>query len=189
MYDGAVDDAPGTPYEPPRDLAAPIKRGFRPAWLAWGCGGLLAVTLLLMGSCFVLYKQGMAAGERDFGPPCERYLVKVQAGDFQGAYAGLSDALRQRIKEDDLMAIERATQRTLGPLRSKTVSGVQAGATTSTGALGRIWYRGEFEKGAATIRFELRKEHGEWKISGLGYDSPLLEHMVLDALKEAGAQP
>jgi hypothetical protein len=136
-----------------------------------------------MGSCFLLFKHEMNAGERDFGPPCEHYFAKVQAGDYHGAYAGFSRVLRDRVSEDDFTVLDRGVHQRLGTLQSKTMNGVQAGANTRDGAWGRISYKAVFEKGPATVRFDLVKEGSEWKIAAVYHDSPLFKKTMLDGFK------
>ena len=161
----------------PPALEGEPKRGFRGVWLLWGCGGLVAASLLLLGSCFLVVKGGMAASERQFGPAVESYLAKVHAGDFRSCYRDFGQAMHDAVKEEDYLALEAGFQEKLGPLKSKKAQSFQSGVDVK-GRWGRIVYACEFEHGKGTLTFSLRKTGDTWEIIELRYDSPVfLEYL------------
>lgn len=171
-----------TPYAAPSAATAEPRNGFRPIWLLWGCGGVVLLLVLLLGSCILATKGGMAVGEREFGPAIEAYLAQVRAGDYRGAYRDFGEELHQAVKEEDYLALEMGFQEKLGPLRSKTVQFVGAG-TNSKGRWGRIVYTCDFEKAKGTLVVSLRKVGDGWKIVEVRYDSPIF----LESLKSKNA--
>jgi hypothetical protein len=173
---------PAFPYEPPHVRAEPSKKSPRRLWLV-GCGGVLLCLLLAVGTCALLVKGGMAAGEREFAPACERYLSAVAAGNYHGAYAEFGRAMRATTSEEDYVSLDQGIHARIGKLRSKTVQSVQAGAGKG-GRWGRILYQCQFEKGPGTLRMELRQEDGEWKVVGFNYDSSLLDEAMRALLRK-----
>ena len=175
----------GTPLPLVQDPAAAspagseggTKKGLRAVWVLWGCGGVLAASLLLLGSCVLMVKGGMAASERQFGPAIESYLAKVRAGDYRGCYKDFGQAMHDAVKEEDYLALETGFQEKLGPLRNKKAQSFQTGVDLK-GRWGRIVYACEFEHGKGTLTFSLRKTRDNWEINELRYDSPVfLEYL------------
>ena len=161
------------PYAPsPVEMEGGSKKGFRAVWLLWGCGGLVVAFLILLGSCVLMVKGGMAVSERQFAPAVESYLAKVRAGDFRGAYKEFGQEMHKTVKEEDYVALETGFQEKLGPLRNKKAQSFQAGVD-GQGRWGRISYACEFEHGNGTLTIALRKAGDNWEIVQLRYDSPV----------------
>ncbi|BDU77968.1 DUF4019 domain-containing protein [Mesoterricola sediminis] len=167
-----------TPYaSPDAPVGEPPRRGFRAKWLLWGCGGALALLLLLLGSCVLFVKGGLAASERTFAPAVDAYLAHVRAGDYAGAYREFGEPMHKVVKEADYIALETGFQEKLGPLLTKKPQAFQTGVD-GQGTWGRIAYTCDFAKGPGTLLVSLRKADGVWKIVELRYDSPVfLEYL------------
>jgi hypothetical protein len=172
------------PYDPP--ATTPDKPKGRGRILLIGCGGSLLVALLGLGTCALVVTGGMAAGERDLGPVCERYLAEVAAGDYHTAYAEADSILHASATEKDFANLERGIHERTGAIRSKTFTSVQAGID-GQGRWSRLVYKAEFEKGPGTIRFDLRKRSDGWKIAGIFYNSAQLEQSIRSLLGKPSA--
>jgi hypothetical protein len=172
------------PYEPP--AAAPATRKKRGRFWLIGCGGALLAVILGIGTCALAVKGGMATGEKELGPVCDRYLNEVSVGDYNTAYSEADSVLRASTTEKDFARLERGIQERNGALRSKKVSAVQAGVD-GQGRWGRLVYRCEFDKGPGTIRFDLRKRSDGWKITLVRYDSAQLEESIRSLLQKTSA--
>ena len=163
---------PSSPYAAPGASQEASRKGFRPIWILWGCGGLAVLLLLLMGSCFLVVKAGMSAGDREFRPAVESYFAKVQVGDYRGAYREFGTEMHQVVKEEDYVAQEPGFQERLGNLKTKTVQFFGTGVDTK-GRWGRIVYACEFEHAKGTLTISLRKAGDSWKIAAIRYNSPV----------------
>ncbi|HJV91184.1 MAG TPA: hypothetical protein VJ623_12825 [Holophagaceae bacterium] len=140
--------------------------------------------LLLLGvSCFLMVKGAMKVGDREFGPVCSRYLAKLEAHDYAGAYALIAEEGQRAFPEEKHNKIMKGMSDKLGPVESKEVQFVQTGFDQS-GKWGRIVYATKFRNGPGTIRFELRKTTGEYRIVGVFFQSPLLNDLVNEALSK-----
>jgi hypothetical protein len=159
------------PSAPPGEILAVISPRIRSIWVLWGCGGMVSLLLLAMGSCLAALKPALEAGEKEFTPAVERYLARVRAHDYRGAYADFGGDLHQALSELDYVALEAGMHQDLGPLRTRTRAFLQAGADAE-GAWGLIVYQCAFERGPGTLSFTLRKEVGAWRIESVKYDSP-----------------
>jgi hypothetical protein len=175
---------PTSPYEPPHANEVKPKKGLG-GIAAIGCGGILACALLGVGTCALMVKQGIDAGEKEFGPPSDRYFAKVSAGDYRGAYADFGTPMRASTTEEDYVALDRAIHGRIGKLESRQSQNVQAGVGPR-GRWGRIAYSCKFENGPAMVRLELQEENHQWKADGFHYDSPLLDQTLRAALLKAG---
>lgn len=157
---------PFSPFEPP---AAPPPREGRSPWVyaLWGCGGAFLLFLLLVGSCVgFLARRGAA-----LTPACETYLAEVQRGDYAGAYAGTAQAFRTKgWDQATFTRFESRMQQALGRLESKTRVGVQVFQGSA-----RLSYQARYSKGPVLITFVLQQEGGAWKISGVNYNSPIVQ--------------
>jgi hypothetical protein len=133
------------------------------------CGsGLLAIV--------VLYSVGthmMVARGEEFQGACERYLERVQAGEYHQAYAELGRSMQERVSEDDYRRGEEHKRNRLGGLQSRRTIFADRG-TDEYGNWGRIKYSCRFDKGRGSLRFDLRREDGDWKIVATDVDSTLL---------------
>jgi len=167
-----------SPYTSPAASLENPRKGFRPVWIVWGCGGLVLLLVLVLGSCFLAVKGGMAAGEHEFKPAVEAYLSKVRAKDYRGAYQDFGAEMFENVKEEDYLALEAGFQEKLGNIKSKSLQFIQTGVD-ARGRWGRVVFSTEFEHGNGTIAFGLRKENESWKIINIRYDSPVL----LESLK------
>ena len=170
------------PYAPPAGAAPPRPRR-RGRLLLIGCGGSLLAALLGLGTCVLAVKGGMAVGEKELGPVCDRYLNEVAAGDFHAAYTEADPTLRQSTTEEAFSRMERGIHERTGALRTKTINAAQAGVDGS-GRWGRLVYKAEFEKGPGTIRIDLRKQGEAWKIAAVNYQSPRLEDSIRSFLEQ-----
>jgi hypothetical protein len=142
---------------------------------------MLVCSLLGIGTCALLVTGGVVAGEKEFGPPSDRYFEKVSAGDYHGAYADFGAAMKASTTEADYIALDSAIHERFGKLESRTFQSVGAG-TGAQGRWGRIVYTCKFEHGPATVRLELQEENHQWKVEGFHYDSPMLGQGLRDAL-------
>jgi hypothetical protein len=128
----------------------------------------------------------MAAGEKELGPVCDRYLSEIAVGDYRTAYAEADSVLRASTTEKDFANLERGIHERTGALRLKKVNGVQAGFD-GLGRWGRLVYRCEFDKGPGTIRIDLRKRSDGWKVALVRYDSAQIEESIRSLLQKTGA--
>jgi hypothetical protein len=171
---------PTFPYEAPHAYGAKPKKGLG-RFAAIGCGGILVCSLLGVGTCALMVKEGVSVGEKEFGPPSDRYFAKVSAGDYRGAYGDFGTPMRASTTEEDYVALDRAIHDRLGRLESRKFQSVQAGLGPR-GSWGRIVYSCKFENGPATVRMELQEENHQWKVDGFHYDSPLFDQSLRAAL-------
>lgn len=178
-----MNQPPYHPYDPPAAAPPEKPRGRRRLWLI-GCGALLGAALLAVGTCTLFVVGGMAAGEKELGPVCERYLNEVFAGDYHAAYTEADPALHASDTEEHFVSLERAIHERTGALRSKKVGSVSEGAD-GNGRWGRLVYTAEFDSGPGTIRFDLRKRSDAWKIVSVRYNSPQLEQSIRSLLESA----
>jgi len=160
-------------FTPSAAVLAVVWPRLRPAWVLGGCGGMAAALLLLLGTCVFFAEPALVAGEKEFAPAVERYLARVQAHDYRGAYADFGKAMREAFPEQDFVSLDASRQAHLGPLRSKVRTFVQSGVDRE-GPWGIIVYRGIFERGEATVSITLRREGRSWRIVSILYDSPTL---------------
>jgi len=113
-------------------------------------------------------------GRSIIGPTADDYLQHIDKSEFTQAYAMTSSGFQQATSETQFVAFAQRMQQTFGACQSKTMNGVSAnttpGKTTSV-----VTYSAVFEKGAATLTFNLVKESGNWKIERVDYQSPLLQ--------------
>jgi hypothetical protein len=165
--------------------AAP-RKGSWAKWALWGCGGALILFLLLGLSCFVFVKSALKVGDTELGPACKDYLARVERKDLSGAYQLLGDAGKANLSQDQHDALIGGIMDRLGPIRSTEVQFVGAG-TDLSGGWGRITYKAQFQSGPGTIRFELRKDHGQYKIIGVFFESPVLADAINKALSKPAA--
>lgn len=165
-------------YASPGASLEESRKGFRPVWILWGCGGLVLFLILLLGSCFLVAKAGMAVGDREFRPVVESYLAKVRARDYSGAYRAFGTEMHKVVKEEDYVPLEAGIQERLGDIKTKSVQFVQTGMDTK-GRWGRIVYACEFKHGNGTLAISMRKTGDSWEIAEIRYNSPIL----LESLK------
>lgn len=171
-------------YAPPSAELGGSRKGFRPIWLLWGCGGLAAMLLLALASCFLLVKGGMKVGENEYGPVCTAYLHKVEANEMAAAYAMLGPEGTEGLTAEKHAAVMAGIQRKLGPVTAMEVQFVQSGVDQK-GRWGLILYKTKFANGPGTLKFTLRKTNGAYKIIGVLFQSPVLEQVMDKALTEA----
>jgi hypothetical protein len=174
------------PYEPPAATPEEPKRAGR--FWRFGCGGVLLAAVLGTATCVLAVRGGVAAREKEIGPVCERYLNEIAAGDYHAAYTESDSLLHASASEQDFANIERGIHERTGALRSKKVSGVQAGLDTR-GSWGRLIYECQFDKGPGTIRFDLRKRSDGWKVASVRYNSPQIEESIRSFLQQTSAPP
>jgi hypothetical protein len=165
-------------YASPEASLTESGKGFRPIWILWGCGGLALLLILLLGSCFLVAKAGMAVGDREFRPAVESYLAKVRARDYSGAYRGFGTEMQKVVKEEDYVPLEAGIQERLGDIKTKSVQFVQTGVDTK-GRWERVVYTCEFERANGTLAISMRKAGDSWEIAEIRYNSPIL----LESLK------
>jgi hypothetical protein len=60
----------------------------------------------MVGSCALLWKYESDVSDREFEPVVDRYLTRMNAGDYHRAYAEFGQALRDSVKEGDYVSIE-----------------------------------------------------------------------------------
>ena len=167
------DPAP-TPYQPPGTQGPPPRsKLLRNASI--GCGGLLLLAVLGIGSCALLTRH---VGDKELAPVADAYFEKANDGDFHGAYADFGPLMHNAMSEVDYISFDKGVHAHLGKLVSKTATGTQTGFGTR-GAWGVVVYQGHFEHGEGKIRLSFQKDSGIWKITGIHYDSPVL----LDAIR------
>lgn len=160
---------PESPFQAPASvLESPARRRRGP--LFWGCLGLAAFFLLLVGSCVAL----LATKQGNLRPLCDAYLAQTQSGDLRGAYEGTSERFKKITPTfEEFQAMEQFVRSTLGALQDKTQTGIWFQELVGD-SLARVAFNGRFEKGEARIIFDFVKEGGAWKIYGIHYYSPLL---------------
>lgn len=167
------------PYQSPHAPDPPAPKSKVWKWVAWGCGGCLATSLLLLASCYVMAKGVMSIGERQFGPTCDAYLAYANEGNYDQAYDELDDSLKPAVTREKHRALLIAIYGKLGKLESKQVQNVESGFD-QTGKWSKIQYSAKFTKGEATLRFRLVKRGGTYRITEFNYNSPLLLDLVTD---------
>lgn len=133
---------------------------------------MFALLLLLLGSCFLVARTAMGAGEKEFSPAIESYLAKANTGEYHRAYAEFGKEMHEAVTEEDYVSLDTGMHEKLGVLRSKKLQSVQAGADLK-GTWGRVVYECDFEHGKGTIAIGLREEGRVWKIINVRYDSPI----------------
>ncbi|WP_243317460.1 MULTISPECIES: DUF3887 domain-containing protein [Geothrix] len=168
------------PYQSPQapDQPAPKSKVWK--WVAWGCGGCLGASLLLLASCYVMARGVMTLGERQLGPTCDAYLAYANEGRYDQAYDDEFDqSLKQVVTREKHRALLSAVYGKLGKLESKQVQNVESGFDQA-GKWSRIQYSGKFTNGEGTIRFRLVKRGDAYKIVEFNYHSPLLLDLMID---------
>jgi hypothetical protein len=171
-----------SPYAAP--VVPPTKTSRARLWRL-GCGGVLLAALLAVGTCALVVKRGIDAGESTFGPLCERYLSEVAARDYHAAYVALDPGFQATLKEADYVKLEDGIRKQTGAVRTKKIVSLQESAN-ATGQWVNVTYSCEFDTGPGTIRFTFRKGDQGWKIAGFNYDSPKIEESIR-SLVENGA--
>lgn len=165
------------------------RKGSWAKWVLWGCGGTLILFLLLGLSCFVFVKSALKIGNAELGPACMDYLARIERKDLSGAYQLMGEAGKANLSQDQHDALIGGILDRLGPIQSTEVQFVGAG-TDMGGSWGRIIYKTRFQNGPGTIRFELRKYSGKYKIIGVFFESPVLTDAITKALaKPSAARP
>jgi hypothetical protein len=133
--------------------------------------------VLCLVSCFVFVKGAMKTGDREYGPACSAYLEKFDAGDFSAAWALMGEEAKSVFPEAKHNAVMEGIHSRLGKVKTRETQFVQTGLDQN-GKWGRIIYRVEFDQGNGTIRFELKKYAGEYKVVGVYFESPVLTEYV-----------
>jgi len=170
---GAMLTSGSNLYAPPSTTLAEKRHGFRAIWLLWGCGGLAILLVLTLASCFLFVNGAMKVGDSEFGPACAQYLERLEARDYSAAWALMGDEAKEAFPEAKHNAVMGGIQAKLGKVKTMKTQFVQTGFDQN-GKWGRIIYQVEFEQGKGTIRFELRKHAGEYKVVGVNFESPVL---------------
>jgi hypothetical protein len=172
-------------YLPPASEPPLERAGFRPIWLLWGCGGIALLLVLALGSCFLLAKGAMRAGQAEFEPACMRYITCLQARDADGGFALIGPEGQAKFTREQHAKLFQLVQQRLGAVKSMDVQFVQSGIDDH-GRWGTIVYRTTFEKGPGTLKFVLRRSGEGYQIIGVFFDSPLFQDAINKALLAPG---
>jgi ribosomal protein L40E len=146
---------------------APAKK--RHGCFYYGCLTSIAAVLLVGAGFFFLFQYGKTS----VTPVVEEFLSAAEGGDYDRAYAMVSDEWRRKTSRDEFPALFKMVHDTLGARRSLSMRGINLQTTTS-GTTARAEYLAEYDKGEADVTVNLKKYDGEWRVIGVFYNSPKL---------------
>ena len=128
-----------------------------------GCAGLAAVLVGAISAVFFW-------GTRSMGPHAEEFLDALEREDYRQAWSLVGPEWREATTFEDFRLEQVRRREKLGQRTSLETAGLSF-VTRSRGALVRVSYQAEFERGSAELEVTLKKSSGRWRVIGLDYDT------------------
>jgi len=169
-----MNPIPAQPGPPPLVRSESMKNTPAAKMLAVGCAGCgcVVVILICLAALFV-FSMKRAANAVD--PTVETFLVQLNEGKYEDAYAGTGDKYKSQISKDEFFVMCRVVVNALGAYQSKTAIGVFTNRDIGKSKTTSVNYTAHYQKGDATLTVLLESAGADFKIIGTKWDSKLIE--------------
>lgn len=147
------------------------KKSNRGCWIAAG------ITALLMVAIFGTIGMVLYRSYKTFAPTTDKFLTAIDNADYNTAYSMAGSQWKAVSTLEQFTEFESRIRSILGTHKSTSMSNMNYqsinGRTTAS-----VVYSAQFEKGQATLSFNLTEENGTWFVQGVHYNSDLIQQAM-----------